>query len=377
MRPKSILLLALALGCGLIASWGISDVMERNAKGKNTPAVETEPIYVAIKDINVNEALTPEMVRQEEWPKEKLPHDALRVLDELVGQRAGAKIYADEPIRASRLVPPNQSAATQLPMGYRPFPVRVSAESSAAGLIKPGDHVDVQLFVKRNPALGIEETRTQTIMSNLRVFAVDQVFDRATEDKEAHIIASTISLVVTTEQANKLSLAGRVGEMNLMLRHPEDEGKADDSTSVSDLFKLEEGDAEAERENPSTASDILKKLQEMKNAAAGHVAAEETPVPVTPVVDIAPAHQMMVLRGNEIEVVEFPTDGSLPSNMPAAKASPTQPTSIQNNSAPIINPPATTNSDEPVQQPPLQETSADSVSPADLENISNLDLGTE
>jgi pilus assembly protein CpaB len=385
MRPKSILLLALALGCGLIASWGISDVMERNAKRDNTPVVETEKIYVALKDINVNEALTPELVVQEDWPKDKVPHDALRILDEMVGRRAGDKLYEGEPIRNSRLVGANQSAAAQLPKGYRPYPVRVSAESSAAGLIKPGDHVDVQLFVKRNPPLGIEETRTQTIMSNLRVFAVDQVYNRAAEDQEAQVVASTISLVVTTEQANKLSLASRLGEMNLMLRHPDDEELANDSTSVDELFGLEEGDREAERESASIdPNSILQKLKGMKDGAAGTVGPEQA-IAVEPVVDTAPPHQMMVLRGNEIEVIEFPNDGRLPSNMPAAK-----PPAHQSGQS-GLNLPDQTSSDAPAatpadkaaapieetSQPKLQETDGDSTPPSELDELSNLKLNDE
>ena len=36
MRSKSIVLLALALGCGLVASIGISQVMDRHNAGRRT-----------------------------------------------------------------------------------------------------------------------------------------------------------------------------------------------------------------------------------------------------------------------------------------------------------------------------------------------------
>lgn len=381
MRPKSILLLALALGCGLIASWGISDVMERNAKRDNTPAVETEPIYVALKDINVNEAITPELVKQEEWPKDKIPHDAMRILDELVGRRAGTKLFEGEPIRNSRMIGQNQSAAAQLPKGFRPFPIRVSAESSAAGLIKPGDRVDVQLFVQRNPALGIEETRTQTIMSNLRVFAVDQVLQREADDQEAKVVASTISLVVTTEQANKLSLAGRIGEMNLMLRNPDDDETADDSTSVSELFGLEEGDREAERANPDSIAEKLKGMSGQDADAIG----PEVSIAVEPIEDTAPPHQMMVMRGNQIEVIEFPSNGGLPSNMPPAKPPAHQPgqTSLTIPDQLDSSTSAATPTDsagapvDDVSQPKLRETDGDNTPPPELNDLQNLDLNTK
>ena len=46
MRPKSLILLALALGCGLIASIGISQVLD--SKNNKPAVVETTPIYVAL-----------------------------------------------------------------------------------------------------------------------------------------------------------------------------------------------------------------------------------------------------------------------------------------------------------------------------------------
>ena len=55
MRTKSIVLLGLALGCGLVASIGISQIIEQN---KNAPAaVETETILVALKPIAGQEQL--------------------------------------------------------------------------------------------------------------------------------------------------------------------------------------------------------------------------------------------------------------------------------------------------------------------------------
>ena len=382
MRPKSILLLALALGCGLIASWGISDVMERNANRQQAPVEETEEIYVALKDINVNEALNPELVKLEKWPKVKVPRDAMRDLDELVGRRAGTKLYAGEPIISSRLVSANQSAAAQLPKGYRPFPIRVDAVTSAAGLIKPGDRVDVQLFVKRNPSLGIEETRTQTILSDIRVFAIDDQYQRGTGEEEGHVVASTVSLVVTVEQANKLSLASRIGEMSLMLRHPDDDEVADDSASVNELFGLDEGDREAEREAPQTAAEgILAKLNAMKEAAAQAAAAQP---PVEEVIE-AP-HKLMLLRGNEVEVIEFPVDGSLPTPASAAKmtASPVSMpmTPDMRMSMPEVNAPAA-NSTEPMTTHSSEDSSDDSSTggedeaPIKMEDLEKLKLGLE
>src|SRR5262245_47967794 len=81
MRPKSLLLLALALGCGLVASIGISQVMDRNS---NSPAaIETEPVYVALHNINLGDPIDSKMIALQEWPKGKVPRGAITKLEEL------------------------------------------------------------------------------------------------------------------------------------------------------------------------------------------------------------------------------------------------------------------------------------------------------
>ncbi len=57
MRAKSMVLILIALGCGLVASIAISQVMERGANSSNA-ALETVQIYVATSDIDVNDQLT-------------------------------------------------------------------------------------------------------------------------------------------------------------------------------------------------------------------------------------------------------------------------------------------------------------------------------
>ncbi len=92
MRPKSLILLLLALGCGLVASIGISQVMANRNQGP-APVVETDKILVANKDIKVNEMLSDKNIQVEDWPKEKIPVDAVRDIKELDGQAPAATFW--------------------------------------------------------------------------------------------------------------------------------------------------------------------------------------------------------------------------------------------------------------------------------------------
>ena len=106
MRPKSLLLLVLALGCGLVASIGISQVMDRNAK--RPQAVETVPIYVALHNINLGDPIDAKMVSLQEWPKDKVPRGAISKLEELEGRRPRTAIIEGEPILEGKLLAPGQ-----------------------------------------------------------------------------------------------------------------------------------------------------------------------------------------------------------------------------------------------------------------------------
>jgi pilus assembly protein CpaB len=63
MRPKTLILLVLALGCGLVASIGISQVMQRNQEAG--PSSETSPVWVAKADIKDNEPMTMQNLKLE------------------------------------------------------------------------------------------------------------------------------------------------------------------------------------------------------------------------------------------------------------------------------------------------------------------------
>lgn len=227
MRPKSLMLLVLALGCGLVASIGISQVMDRNA---HQPAsVETTPIYVARHNINLGDPIDAAMVSLQEWPKDKVPPGAVSQLDQLEGRRPRATIIQGEPVLEGKLLAPGQLSdpITSIPKGFRLKTISVDAEKSAAGLLSPGDRVDVELFVKRDVHNGIDAAKTKVILQNIRVFAVDQTVQRSADGGEERTIAKTVSLLLTPEQASKLTLAENLGHVSLIPRNPNDEEAAD------------------------------------------------------------------------------------------------------------------------------------------------------
>ena len=241
MRPKSLALLLLALGCGLVASIGITEVLAKRSAGPAGPTGETQPIFVAMTDIGLGDLLTPEVLKLEQWPKDKVPQGAISRIEDIEGRRVRTKLYAGEPILENRLLgkgASEQGATALIPKGYRVVPVKVDLVSGGSSLILPGDRVDVMVYLIRDMSRGIPETVTRTILQDIKVFAVNDVVDLEHKDESGRsITAKTISLLVTPEQAAKLMLATQMGTINLVMRSPEDDEQiADAQARPGELF---------------------------------------------------------------------------------------------------------------------------------------------
>jgi len=235
MRPKSLVLLGLALFCGLVASVGISQVLD----GKNQKAVATVPIYVALQNINLGDPLDEGMVSLQEWPKDKVPVGAITKWEEIEERRPRTVIFEGEPLLDGKFLPKGQThdPIAGIPTGMRLKTISVDAQKSVAGLLSPGDRVDLQLYVKKNDRESITDSFTKIIMQNVRVYAVDQTIQRSADGAEARTVAKTVSLIVTPQQANRITTAENLGDISLIPRHPDDEKIVDDwEQSIDDLL---------------------------------------------------------------------------------------------------------------------------------------------
>ena len=215
MRPKSLILLALALGCGLVASIGISQVMESRRGQKSTNEEQTE-ILVALDDIERNAELSDKNVVLKPWPKAQVPAGAITKIEDVIGRRPNTRVFKEEPILEGKLGTGEGAtrASGEIPPGFGTVPVRMD-NSQNTGLILPGDRVDVQVFINKGP--NVPQATTITFLEDVSVFAVNSEIrhDPATDAK---IDAKTVSLLVTPEQAAKLTLAAEIGSIRLFLR---------------------------------------------------------------------------------------------------------------------------------------------------------------
>jgi pilus assembly protein CpaB len=145
--------------------------------------------------------------------------DARRLLSGAMVRRSLSK---GEPVRTSDVMRPGDHGflAAVLQPGMRAVTVAVDATTGAAGLIWPGDRVDLiltQTIQAASMPLG-HRVAAETVLSNVRVIAIDQQLVQGADANQTDNQARTVTLEVTLEQAVSVSVATRLGRLSLSVR---------------------------------------------------------------------------------------------------------------------------------------------------------------
>lgn len=110
--------------------------------------------------------------------------------------------------------------ASVLETGTRAVTISVDPVSGVAGLIWPGDHVDIILTQEIDKASLAHHVLSETVLTNIRIIAIDQQMvqgapsDSPTAGKTVH----TVTVQVDPAQAEKIALADHLGKLTLSIR---------------------------------------------------------------------------------------------------------------------------------------------------------------
>ncbi|MCA9184563.1 MAG: Flp pilus assembly protein CpaB [Planctomycetales bacterium] len=336
MRAKSMVLLLIALGCGLVASIGISQVMERGSTGPLMP--ETREIFVATHDINISDKLDAANVKLEKWPIDKVPEGAITDFAAIDGHYAGSRLFQGEPILTQRLLDKDNSYATTIPDGFRVTAIKVTMDTAVSNLIRPGDRVDVVGFFRKSQ--DVPETNTRVILRSVRVFSVNSDTTRE-RDKDGQIVnLTTVSLLIKEDQVETLMLADELGQLRLSPRRPDDtaEDDTEEQATTSKLFtgtsEVAEDPAETVEPTPPpapvpVATPVPTPLPapEPKSASTGlldllKAAQAAAPAQTGPT---APAFRMVVHTPDGVEVFDWTKRDQLPEGTASGRGIPAIP----------------------------------------------------
>lgn len=227
MPIRTIITLVVAALLGLAAVFltrsylarqdGVAEVADVNA-GTTTVVVASQPIGRGV-------ALTPGVLKVAHFPKEYVPVGSFKTVQEATAggvRRALRPISANEPILPDRVTGAGgrtSLSATMTP-GMRAVTFRSNDVAGVAGFVLPGDRVDILLTRSIGGGGEQESTVTQVIANNIKILGVDQ---EVSESLEKPTVARAITVEVTPEQGQALSLAQSLGSVTLALRHISDE----------------------------------------------------------------------------------------------------------------------------------------------------------
>jgi pilus assembly protein CpaB len=233
MDVKKIALLVGALVLAVVSAFmaksmfGTSGTQEATAAAPQPVVVDGPEILVATRALQVGTIIDPGAFRYQPWPKELMKNVYYIKGDvdpaSLAGTVVRYQITAGQPLTNGALVKPGDRGflAAALGPGMRAVTVPVSAQSSVAGFVFPGDRVDLMLTQDvPGGGDGPPLKSTETIVSNLRVLATDQRADNKTDDegKTQVVTFSTVTLEATPKIAEKIAVAQSIGQLSLSLR---------------------------------------------------------------------------------------------------------------------------------------------------------------
>jgi pilus assembly protein CpaB len=212
------------------------------------------PVVVADTDLALGARITGADVRVADYAVADLPEGAFQGQADVVGRGVIVPIRKNELVLASKLASAKGGAGlpSLIPNGKRALSVQVNEVISVAGFVAPGTHVDV-LLTGRPLTAGAQDTMTTTVLENVEVLTAGQEMQQNADGGKPQKV-TVITLLVTPEEAQKLTLASSEGHIQLSLRNPLDiDHQGPKAVKSAALYHMEPAPEMAVATRPRTA----------------------------------------------------------------------------------------------------------------------------
>ncbi len=237
MKPARLIILAVA-----VIAAGLSGLLALRMSDSNSPpqvsvspapVIEKEPtinVLVAAANMPVGSRLTDASMKWINWPKAGAAPGFIteetrpQAMKELAGSIVRLPMFEGEPIRPEKIADAsNRIMSSLLPAGKRAVATDITVSTGAGGFILPNDRVDVIMVNKADGT----SYKTQTVLSNVRVLAIDQNIQEQ-DDGTKSVIGTTATLELTPDQAKVIAVAQQMADrLTLSLRSVADAQEPD------------------------------------------------------------------------------------------------------------------------------------------------------
>lgn len=184
-------------------------------------------VVAAAKDLTLGQKLAAADLKLITLDQTDVPQGSFADISEVTERALTSRVSASEPILESKLAPKGagEGLTAMIEPGMRAVAVQVTETSAVGGFIQPGARVDV-LFTR---TFTNGDAATRTILQNIKVIAYGRQISAAppleaparetTRDTRGPTV---VTLLVTQEEAEMITLAMQRGKIQLSLRSPLD-----------------------------------------------------------------------------------------------------------------------------------------------------------
>ena len=216
-RNRTVLVLLVAVGLAGLATFGVYRTI------KSIPVLQvevaTKHVVVAAENLPLGTRLSKEHVKVVGWPAATPVDGSFDSVEAVLDRGVVQPLQANEPLTERKLAPKDAGAglSPSIPQGMRALSVKVNEVIGVAGFTVPGARVDVVVVLKDR-----DNSMARVVVSNLQVLTAGTRYDIEQAKDGKPIPSSVVTLLVTPDQAERITLAQSNGSITLVLRNPLD-----------------------------------------------------------------------------------------------------------------------------------------------------------
>jgi pilus assembly protein CpaB len=296
IRAKALAFLVLSGIVGVGAVYLVKWYLDRVRSGALAATAPTVDVVVAASPLPIGTTLAEQHLVVLPWPAGQVPEGTFDKPSLLVGRTLVHDLVKGEAVLKERLADEGagRGLAALLKPGFRAMAVKVDQVVGIAGFVQPGDRVDVVTTMTPD-----DETRevlqsdaakiSKIILQNVGVLAIGE---HTTSEGSKPVSVQVVTLEVSPGQSERLALASRHGDIQLIMRSRVDPAPV--PTAGLTPLALLAPDAGAEGAGPVRRDAPAVVVEEARPAPVRKFARGAKPVE-------APLPVVEILRGGRVE----------------------------------------------------------------------------
>ncbi len=218
MKRQKIFVLLAGVAAMLASIMVYSALKRREAEVQRAMAHNVQ-VLVAAHDLPLGSKVEPDSVKMTRWSADSVPQGAYTDPKQVFGSFVKNSMVANEPIVQAKLFTGDKTAGVMpllIPFGMRAVSVPVDEVSDIAGFVLPHTHVDVLVAINGGAS---DKPFSKVVLQNIEVLAVAQEVEMK---KDEPTLVKVVTLLVSPQEAERLSLASREGTLRLAMRNYND-----------------------------------------------------------------------------------------------------------------------------------------------------------